>query len=299
MWKSLAGCVFGSVAASTFASPSNSTAAPATAAAAAAPGPLSPDEFRPLRLVSSQYETHDTRRFVFGFSDSADAYTYPLTSCVLLKYHDELQKQDVVRPYTPISISGKKGTLEILVKRYPKAKMGQHLHTLRPGETCEFKGPFTKLPYKAGLFSHVGMIAGGTGISPMYQLLRGIVENPADKTRVSLIYSNHSRKDLVLANELCEMQKTYPNFHLYLTLTQESPKRWLGGVGRITAEMMKPFLPKPGEKNTIVLVCGPSSFMAAISGDKDFSKKGAPPAQGVLSGVLKDMGYTEQQVFKF
>ncbi len=44
----------------------------------------------------------------------------------------------------------------------------------------------------------------------------------------------------------------------------------------------------------MVLVCGPPPMMNAISGNK------APDyTQGVLSGALKDLGYVEEQVFKF
>ena len=36
----------------------------------------------------------------------------------------------------------------------------------------------------------IGMIAGGTGITPMYQLLRAIFFNPNEKTKVYLVYGN-------------------------------------------------------------------------------------------------------------
>jgi cytochrome-b5 reductase len=36
----------------------------------------------------------------------------------------------------------------------------------------------------------VGLIAGGTGISPCYQLIKAILSNPNDKTQVSLVYGN-------------------------------------------------------------------------------------------------------------
>ncbi len=41
-------------------------------------------------------------------------------------------------------------------------------------------------------------------------------------------------------------------------------------------------------------VCGPPPMMKAISGDKAKDK-----SQGPLEGVLKDVGYTESQVYKF
>lgn len=41
-------------------------------------------------------------------------------------------------------------------------------------------------------------------------------------------------------------------------------------------------------------VCGPPPMMKALSGDKAEDK-----SQGPLTGVLKDVGFTESQVFKF
>ena len=42
------------------------------------------------------------------------------------------------------------------------------------------------------------------------------------------------------------------------------------------------------------MVCGPPPMMKAVSGDKLPDK-----SQGPLEGMLKGMGYTEGQVFKF
>jgi cytochrome-b5 reductase len=42
-----------------------------------------------------------------------------------------------------------------------------------------------------------------------------------------------------------------------------------------------------------VLVCGPPPMMNALSGPKEGSK------QGTLKGALKELGYSEEQVFKF
>jgi cytochrome-b5 reductase len=38
----------------------------------------------------------------------------------------------------------------------------------------------------------VGLIAGGTGITPCYQLIKAIFKNPDDKTKVTLVYGNIS-----------------------------------------------------------------------------------------------------------
>ena len=63
-------------------------------------------------------------------------------------------------------------------------------------------------------------------------------------------------------------------------------------------QLSSTWMGKPGEKDTVILVCGPPAFMKSISGEKDFSKGGVPE-QGKVGGLLKDMGYSEKQVYKF
>lgn len=257
---------------------------------------FSPSEFRGFKLLSSRYESHDTRRFYFALDDAETQMNLPVASCIVCKYTDTDGK-DITRPYTPISTNNTKGRFELLIKKYPKSKMGSHIFQLRNGEELLIKGPFMKFDYTPNMWTHVGMLCGGTGIAPMYQVIRAILDNPKDKTNVSLVYANNARRDILLANELTELQKVYTNFNLYLTLL-DVPKRWLGGIGYINKDIVQAFMPKPGEKKTKILVCGPPPMMKAISGDKEFPP-GKAPQQGPLDGLLKEMGYTEDQVFKF
>ena len=40
------------------------------------------------------------------------------------------------------------------------------------------------------------MIAGGTGINPMYQIIKSSVKDPLDKTKLSLVYANIEEDDI-------------------------------------------------------------------------------------------------------
>ncbi|KAF3510366.1 hypothetical protein F2Q69_00000847 [Brassica cretica] len=52
-------------------------------------------------------------------------------------------------------------------------------------------------------------------------------------------------------------------------------------------------LPLPAD-DTLILVCGPPGMMEHVSGGK------APDwSQGEVKGILKELGFTEQMVFKF
>ena len=48
------------------------------------------------------------------------------------------------------------------------------------------------------------------------------------------------------------------------------------------------------EGNIKLFVCGPPGMMKAISGAKV-----SPKDQGELDGILKDLGYNKDQVYKF
>ena len=67
-------------------------------------------------------------------------------------------------------------------------------------------------------------------------------------------------------------------------------------MGRIDKDWLRATLPPPGAPGkNLITICGPPPMLAAISGNKDKETK----TQGVLSGALKELGYTESDVFKF
>ena len=53
-------------------------------------------------------------------------------------------------------------------------------------------------------------------------------------------------------------------------------------------------IPSPSESNIKVFVCGPPGLYKAISGNKK-----SPSDQGELDGMLKELGYSKEQVYKF
>jgi len=44
--------------------------------------------------------------------------------------------------------------------------------------------------------------AGGTGITPMLQLIRAIQRDPSDNTELALLFANQTEKDILLRDEL-------------------------------------------------------------------------------------------------
>lgn len=112
------------------------------------------------------------------------------------------------------------------------------------------------------------------------------------RTDIYLLYANVSENDIILREELDDLARNHKNFHVYYTVDNPS-EAWKMGSGYITREMIDRHMPEPSEDH-LIMVCGPPGMMNHISGSKapDFS-------QGELSGLLKDMNYTKNMVFKF
>merc|ERR1712007_223444 len=100
-------------------------------------------------------------------------------ACILMK-GQEGPKDDqgnwVVRPYTPVSTNAKLGQVDLMVKVYPEGKVSQHLDKLEIGQCVEFKHIPVNVKIQYPSFKPaIGMLVGGTGITPMIQALHMIL----------------------------------------------------------------------------------------------------------------------------
>ena len=58
---------------------------------------------------------------------------------------------------------------------------------------------------------HAGMVAGGTGITPMWQTASQILSDDQDTTTLSLIYANVSFDDILIKDLLDHLAARYPS----------------------------------------------------------------------------------------
>jgi|SRR5579862_1266109 len=134
---------------------------------------------------------------------------------------------------------------------------------LVPGATIKIKGPKGQMRYTPNMVRGIGMLAGGTGITPMLQIIRTIMKNRDDRTVVSLIYANVTEDDILLREDLEELSAQYPEkFKLHFVVEKARPG-WTGGVGFITEAMIREHCPAPA-RDIKVLICGPPPMVSAM-----------------------------------
>ena len=155
----------------------------------------------------------------------------------------EGKKDQVVRSYTPITGDENPGYFDLLIKSYPTGNISKHMATLKIGQTIKVKGPKGAMVYTPGLVRHFGMIAGGTGITPMLQIIKAIIRGRPrnggkDTTQVDLIFANVNPEDILLKDDLDALAQEDKGFRIYYVLNNP-PEKWDGGVGFVTPEMIK------------------------------------------------------------
>ncbi|KAH8099858.1 ferredoxin reductase-like C-terminal NADP-linked domain-containing protein [Cristinia sonorae] len=259
--------------------------------------PFDPKEFVDFKLKRIEPYNHNTAKYVFEIPNN-DASLLPVASCVVVKSAPDAANpsltdkgKPVIRPYTPISPPDQEGELTFLIKRYEQGKMSQHIHSLKEGEKLSIKGPIMKFEYKTNQFDEVGMIAGGSGITPMYQILTHALSDPTNRTKFTLIFANLTPSDILLRSELDSLKSKHPDTFNVVYTVDDKVKEWDGPTGYVNAELIRKHVAPAGLGEKVkVFICGPPGQVNAIAGKKDGYN------QGPIGGILKELGYTEDQV---
>lgn len=250
-------------------------------------GFLEPKNYKNLPLVQKDQLSPNVYRFVFQLPGPQDVIGLPIGQHVAIKAM--VNGTDVSRSYTPTSNNLDRGRLELVIKCYPDGLLtGQYLANLEVGDKVQFRGPKGGMKYHNRLCKKIGMVAGGTGITPMYQLIRAICEDDRDTTEISLIYANRTEEDILLRKELEAFARNYPkNFKLWYMLDQP-PENWTYGKGFVTPAVMDERLPGPAP-DTKIMLCGPPGMVNA-------AKKGLVAAGFEAPGAVAKM---TDQIFCF
>jgi len=245
-----------------------------------------------------------------------------LPTCIKVLYPDGTDEKTgkpkaLEKSYSPVSHPGADGFMDLIVKSYPPRAgggVGSFLCNMQVGETMLGSVKSKRVMHGdaavLGRWSHIGLVAGGTGIAPLLQIARLVLESPAPSdasTSVRLLSINRHEEDILAREAIEALRAAHPaRFKVAYSLTgNRVPEGWAGHTGRGNGAMVAAALPPPtGDGKTMVLVCGTDGFVAHWGGPvgrapkKPDGSKGAK-IQGPLLGLLAEAGYAAEEVFKY
>lgn len=236
-----------------------------------------PREKISCKLVSKINVSHDVRLFRFALPSSDQALGLPVGKHIFVCA--TVDEKLCMRAYTPTSPVDAVGHFELLVKIYfrgehPKfpngGAMSQHLESLSIGSAIDIKGPLGHIEYtgrgnflvngKHKFAKKLSMIAGGTGITPMYQVIQSVLRDRAeDRTEMHLVYANRTEEDILLREELDGWAREYPEqFKVwYVVEKAKKEEEWKYSVGFVTESVLWEHVHGGGSEETLALACGP------------------------------------------
>jgi len=245
-------------------------------------------------LIAKRRISHDVRVFTFGLPDRNRPLNLATCACILAVGAADGEGKPVVRPYTPVSTNAQVGSFDLMVKIYPGGIMSSFLDTLVLGDELGFKHvPMNvKLQYPVGR-RRIGMIVGGTGITPMLQLLHAILGdvNGDGNVSVGMVLGNKTEADILARETLDAWCAMFPERLSVTHVLSREPagSSWPGERGHIGRALIEALMP-PSTDDTKIVVCGPPPMYLSLCGPRDKPE---------LTGLLAEMGYVADQVYKF
>ncbi|KAM3423782.1 Nitrate reductase [Cercospora zeina] len=261
---------------------SGETMDPSDTTSTTTPSPtfLSPRTWKKAILASRETVSWDTRLLTFTLDDPDQTLGLPCGQHLMIRLRDPATHEAIIRSYTPISPTTQKGTMDILVKIYFSSsasgnktggKMSQALETIPLGQSVEFKGPIGKFEYLGQGLAAINsvekrekvqtfyMICGGSGITPIYQVLRAVMQDQQDETRCVVLDGNRSEEDILCREDLDRFAEENPERCTILHTLTKASDDWQGLRGRIAAPLLGEYVGgrKHGDGEAMVLICGP------------------------------------------
>ncbi|CAJ2506180.1 Uu.00g003100.m01.CDS01 [Anthostomella pinea] len=228
---------------------------------------LVPDKFQQFELKEKTIISHNVAIYRFSLPTSTSILGLPIGQHISIGAaiaQPDGSTKEIVRSYTPISGDHQPGYFDLLIKSYPTGNISKHMASLAVGQSIQVKGPKGAFVYTPNMVRHFGMVAGGTGITPMLQVVRAIIRGRAadDKTEVDLIFANVTTQDILLKEDLDALAKEDAGFRVHYVL-DKPPEGWTGGVGYVTPDMITKWLPKAAD-DVKILLCGPPPMISGL-----------------------------------
>lgn len=235
-------------------------------------------------LSTKKHISADTRIFSFTLEHEDQTIGLPIGQHLMMRLRDPATREAIIRSYTPISEGTDKGVLDVLVKVYfdtperPGGKMTKALDAIPVGHFVDFKGPIGKFEYLGKGNCKIGskprnikkfiMICGGSGITPIFQVLRAVLKDRDDPTTCLVLDGNRLEEDILCREEMDGLLKGNEGRCRLLHALTKPTDDWKGLRGRVGKELLEKEVGTCAAKNgeELVLICGPEALEKSVHG---------------------------------
>ena len=163
---------------------------------------------------------------------------------LLLPSNNQQEQKDkgdpgyITRQYTILSSPLTQGYFDIMVKLYNTGVASQIIRSWNAGDSVEFRGPYGSfankfmIPSENGKlcllnYNHVVMLSAGTGIAPMIEVSKFILDDEESITRLHLLYSCKSFSSILLKDQIRKLSEFW-NFKVVYFITSDEETNEVG-----------------------------------------------------------------------
>lgn len=204
------------------------------------------------RVTAISNETPDIKRFVLAPNGNWASFDAGQFVSVRVK----IDGAYLERCYSLVS-EPTAHVVEIGVKRQPNGKVSNWLHDhLKVGDVIELGDVGGEFVLPAQMPGKMLLIAGGSGVTPIYSLLVEAFKRQADLD-VAVMYYANTDKDLAFAKEMLALAARHPSLQIHFALASA------GDAGRFSPQQLSAVIADYAERMTYL--CGPQGLMGAIS----------------------------------
>eukprot|EP00943_MAST-04B_sp_MAST-4B-sp1_P000944 g944.t1 len=247
---------------------------------------MTPNEFLPFYLLNKKQIANTMFIYTFLLDPSHSLGIKTVERHLQVRGKLPSSNEVVIREYTPVSHNKVKGKFDLAVKLYPNGKMSKIFANLKNGDSIEMRGPFGDVSIEMPEFENIAkigrgpnfktnfnemknisMVAGGSGITPMLQILKSDAAQVSD-VQFCLLFANRTLGDVSFFKDLMHLSQNNKNISIYFYLSQGPlPSAPIAGcnieIGRIGEKHLREVI-FPPRKDSALLICGPEEFETSM-----------------------------------
>lgn len=230
-------------------------------------------QFHNLKVVYLERSIKDALSITLGVPpELRNLFTYHPGQHLVFRFEQE--GEEIRRTYSLNSCPGIDLNLQVTVKRVSQGLISNYLNDqIKVGDALEVMPPTGRflLESEPRNYRTIFLFAAGSGITPMYAILRSIL-NQEPYSNVCLLYGNKNKSSTIFKTELDELTQEYGE-RLQVIYIYSQPysdwaavKDWKLRKGIIDTETVERFISNhpPKAVETQYYICGPGSMNATV-----------------------------------